>query len=148
MATATEASQQANRSAFDPLRLVVVFLLIAGFVLALFFAHVFEALWARAQWRDPVLIEGLDGWNVSNLLGYVLALVLTALTYFHPRTHALSLEVANELMKVTWPTWTETRVGTFAVIVASVLAATALFLIDTVAYELMVEWLPDLWGRL
>ena len=148
MATATEASQQANRSAFDPKRLVVIFYLLAGFVLALFLAQVFESIWARAGWSNPDVIEGVDGWRLANVLGYALALGLAALAYFHPRSHALSMDIASELMKVTWPTWGETRVGTTAVIVASVVAAIILFFIDTIAYKLMVEWMPALWGSL
>jgi preprotein translocase subunit SecE len=34
------------------------------------------------------------------------------------------------------------------VVVASVIAAVLLFFIDTIAYNLMVEWLPALWGKL
>ena len=37
---------------------------------------------------------------------------------------------------------------TFAVVVASLVAAVLLFFIDTVAYKLMVDWLPAVWGKL
>ncbi|ADO72797.1 preprotein translocase subunit SecE [Stigmatella aurantiaca] len=147
MATATEASQQANRSAMDPKRLVVIFLILAGIVAALFFEHVLGLVWARFGWGDPVLIEGLD-WQVSTLVGYLLALGLAVGTWFHPKSHALAIDIASELMKVTWPTWSETRASTVAVVVASVVAAVILFCIDTIAYNLMVEWLPAVWGKL
>jgi preprotein translocase subunit SecE len=147
MATASEASQQANRSGMDPKRLVVIFYLVAGIVLALFLEHVFGLLWSRFGWSDAELFEGL-GWRVSTLVGYVAALGLVLAAYFHPRTHTLSVDVAAELMKVTWPSWTETRASTLAVVVASLVAAVLLFCIDTVAYNLMVEWLPALWGKL
>ncbi|NOK34834.1 preprotein translocase subunit SecE [Corallococcus exercitus] len=147
MATASEASQQANRSGIDPKRLVVIFYLVTGIVLALFLEHVFGLLWSRFGWNDVELFEGL-GWRVSTLVGYVAALALVLAAYFHPRTHALSIDVASELMKVTWPTWSETRASTMAVVVASLVAAVLLFCIDTVAYNLMVEWLPALWGKL
>jgi preprotein translocase subunit SecE len=147
MATASEASQQANRSGMDPKRLVVIFYLVAGIVLALFLEHVFGLMWSRFGWSDAELFEGL-GWRVSTLVGYLAALGLVLAAYFHPRTHALSIDVAAELMKVTWPSWTETRASTMAVVVASLVAAVLLFCIDTVAYNLMVEWLPALWGKL
>jgi preprotein translocase subunit SecE len=147
MATATEASQQANRSGMDPKRLVVIFLLIAGIVLALFLEHVFGLLWARFGWTDVELVEGL-GWRVSTLVGYVLAAVLVITAYMHPKSHELSLDIAGELMKVTWPTWSETRASTMAVVVASLVAAVILFFIDTLAYNLMVEWIPAVWGKL
>jgi preprotein translocase subunit SecE len=147
MATATEASQQANRSGFDPKRLVVIFLLLAGLVLALFLEHVFGRLWASFGWTDVELVEGL-GWRVSTLVGYVLAAVLAITAYMHPKSHALSLDIAGELMKVTWPSWSETRASTMAVVVASLVAAVILFFIDTLAYNLMVEWIPAVWGKL
>ncbi len=147
MATATEASQQSHRSVMDPKRLVVIFYLIAGIVLALFLEHLFGLLWASAGWNDREVIEGL-GWSISTLVGFALALAITIGLYAHPRTHALSLDVASALMKVTWPTWPETRASTFAVVVASLVAAVLLFFIDTVAYKLMVDWLPTVWGKL
>lgn len=147
MATATEASQQANRSAMDPKRLVVIFLILAGIVAGLFFEHVLGLVWARFGWGDPVLIEGLD-WQVSTLVGYLLAVGLVAATWFVPKSNALAIDIASELMKVTWPTWSETRASTVAVVVASVVAAIILFCIDTLAYNMMVEWLPAVWGKL
>jgi preprotein translocase subunit SecE len=147
MATASEASQQANRSAMDPKRLVVIFLLLAGIVTALFFEHVLGLVWARFGWGDPVLVEGVD-WQVSTLVGYLLAVALAVFTWFQPKTHAVAIDIASELMKVTWPSWAETRASTLAVIVASLVAAVILFFIDTIAYKLMVEWLPTVWGKL
>ncbi|WP_044186080.1 preprotein translocase subunit SecE [Hyalangium minutum] len=147
MATASEASQQANRSAMDPKRLVVIFLLLAGIVTALFFEHVLGLIWARFGWGDPILVEGVD-WQVSTLVGYLLALGLALLVWFQPKAHAVSIDIASELMKVTWPSWSETRASTVAVIVASVVAAIILFFIDTIAYKLMVDWLPAVWGKL
>ncbi|PTL76338.1 preprotein translocase subunit SecE [Vitiosangium sp. GDMCC 1.1324] len=147
MAAASEASQQANRSGMDPNRLVVIFFLIAGIIFALFLEHVCGLIWARAGWSDPTVIEGID-WQVSSLVGFVLAAGIAVGAYLHPKTHALALEVASELMKVTWPTWGEVKASTVAVIVASVTAAVLLFFIDTLAYNLMVEWIPSIWGKL
>jgi preprotein translocase subunit SecE len=142
-----EASQIANRSGMDPHRLVVIFYLMAAVVVSLFLGHVLEGLWAQLGWRDPEIAEGL-GWKVTTLLGVAIAGGAAIGCYAHPRTRRLSLEVAGELMKVTWPSWGETRVSTIAVVVASLVAALILFGIDTVAYKLMVEWLPVLWGKL
>jgi preprotein translocase subunit SecE len=147
MAAASEASQQANRSGMDPKRLVVIFYLIAGLIFALFLEHVCGLIWGRAGWSDPTVIEGVD-WQVSTLVGFVLAAGLAVGAYVHPKTHTLSIEVASELMKVTWPSWAETKASTMAVIVASVVAAVLLFFIDTLAYNLMVEWIPSIWGKL
>ena len=35
-----------------------------------------------------------------------------------------------------------------AVVVASLVAAVILFGIDTLAYKMMVDWLPAVWGKL
>jgi len=147
MATASEASQQANRSAMDPKRLVVIFYLVTGIVVALFLEHLVGLLWAKTGWADREIIEGL-GWRVSTLVGYGLAAAIAIGAYLNPKLHTLSMEVANELMRVTWPTWGETRTSTIAVIVASVISAAILFVIDSVAYRIMVDWLPTLWGKL
>ena len=64
------------------------------------------------------------------------------------RGPGLALETATELMRVTWPSWHETRVSTAAVVVASLIAAVVLFAIDSIAYKTMVDWLPFIWGKL
>jgi preprotein translocase subunit SecE len=61
---------------------------------------------------------------------------------------SLAMETASELMKVTWPSRAETWVSTWAVVIASLVAGILLFGIDTMAYKLMVQWLPALLGRL
>jgi preprotein translocase subunit SecE len=142
-----EASQQANRSGMDPQRLVVISYLVFGLILALFMDHLLGMLWAQFGWRDPEVLEGL-GWKISTLVGVALSAAAAIGAYVHPRTKALSMDVANELMKVTWPSWAETRVSSIAVVVASLVSAVILFGIDTLAYKLMVEWLPTLWGKL
>ncbi len=68
--------------------------------------------------------------------------------WFNPKSRAVSIEVATELMRVTWPTWEETRISTVAVVIASLVAALILFGIDSFSYKVMVDWLPSLWSRL
>ncbi len=147
MASVNEAAQQANRSGMDPKRLVVIFYLLSGVVVALFLSNVLSMIWAQFGFPDPEMIEGLQ-WKVTSILSVVLAVGIGLGCYFHPKIHQLSMEVASELMKVTWPSWAETRVSTIAVVVASLAAAVILFGIDTIAYKLMVDWLPALWGKL
>ena len=147
MANVNEASQQANRAGMDPKRLVVIFYLVAGVIFALFMEHVLALIWAQFGLPDPEPIEGLQ-WRVTALLGVLVAIAAGLGCYFHPRIRQLSMEVASELMKVTWPSWAETRVSTIAVVIASLAAALILFVIDSLAYKIMVTWLPALWGRL
>jgi preprotein translocase subunit SecE len=147
MASASEAAQQANRSGMDPKRLVVIFYMVFGIILALFLDHVLDLTTAELGWRNPEVIEGL-GWKATTLAGFVIAIGLGAGAWTWPKSKQLSIEVASELMKVTWPTWAETRVSTMAVVIASLIAAIILFGIDTLSYKLMVDWLPFVWGKL
>lgn len=143
----SEASQQANRSGMDPTRLVIVSLMVFGIVLALFLDKVLDMVWASASLKNTEVIEGL-GWRVTTVLGVALSAAGAIFVWVHAKTRSLALEVATELMKVTWPSWDETRVSTIAVVVSSIIAAVLLFGIDSLSYKVMVEWLPALWVKL
>jgi preprotein translocase subunit SecE len=145
--SASEASQQANRAEMDPRRLVVISYLVFGVILALFFGHILDAIFAQLGVKNVQLVEGTD-LKLVYILGLVMAVALAAWAWTNARVHALSLEVATELMRVTWPSWEETRISTIAVVIASLVAAVLLFGMDTLAYKMMVEWLPALWGKL
>lgn len=147
MATASDATQLANRSGMTPTRLVVIFLLTSGFVLAMFFDHVLSQAFAGLGWANHEVIEGL-GWETSTVIGVLLGVACVAGSWMWPAARQLLNESAAELMKVTWPTWGETRTSTVAVVVASVITALFLFAVDTFSYHLMVEWLPVVWGKL
>jgi preprotein translocase subunit SecE len=145
--SASEASQQANRAEMDPKRLVVVAYLVLGVIIALFFGHILELAFASLGIGNARVLEGLD-FRAGDILGAVLAGGLAFWSWTNPKTHALSMDVASELMRVTWPSWEETRISTLAVVVASLVAGFLLFFIDSLSYKLMVDWLPHLWGKL
>jgi preprotein translocase subunit SecE len=143
----SEASQQANRAEMDPRRLVVISYLVFGVIIALFFGHVLDALFAQLNIKNVQLVEGTDI-KLVFVIGAVLAAGLAAFCWTNVRIKTLSMEVATELMRVTWPSFEETRVSTIAVVVASIVAAMILFGMDVLGYKLMVDWLPALWGKL
>lgn len=147
MSNPSEAAQQANRTGLDPLRLVVIFFLVATIVLALFLSHVLSLVWGAFGWPNQVLISGPD-WDVPTVLGVLVAVALGVFCYFNKSIRSRPLESATELMKVTWPSWGETKTSTFAVIIASMVAAIILFGIDTLSYQIMVRWLPAMWEKL
>jgi preprotein translocase subunit SecE len=147
VASASEASQQANRSGMDPKRLTIVFYLLAGIVFALFLDQILLLAWEPLGWPNSEVVEGL-GWRVTTLLGLGLSAAAVITCFAHPRVREISLDVASELMKVSWPPWDETRASTLAVVVASVVAAAILYVIDLGALQLMVSWLPALWEKL
>ena len=143
----TEASQQANRAEMDPRRLVVVSYLVFGLILTLFLGRLIELLMAQIGVTNTEIIAG-TGIKLADVLGFVLTAGLAGYAWTNPRINTLSMEVATELMRVTWPSWEDVRVSTIAVVVASLVAAIILFGMDTLSYNLMVKWLPAVWGKL
>ena len=143
-----DATTVANRSAMTPERLVVIFTLFLAIVLVLFLKHVLAPVWVAVGLPDRPLIEGAEEWTYSSLVAVALTAVLIGGAWFSPKIRHLAFETASELMRVTWPSWEETRVSTVAVIVASIVAGVLLFFIDSVSYKLMVEWIPAIWGKL
>ena len=145
---ANDATTVANRSAMTPERLVVIFTLCLGIVLVLFLKHVIGPIWVAVGLPDRPLIEGAEEWTYSSLVAIALTIGLLGGAWANTRVRHLAFETASELMRVTWPSFEETRVSTVAVIVASLVAGVILFFIDSLSYKLMVEWLPALWGKL
>ncbi len=143
----TEASQQANRAEMDPRRLVVVSYLVFGLILTLFLGRLVELLMGQIGVTNTEIISG-TGIKLADVLGFVLTAGLAGYAWTNPRINTLSMEVATELMRVTWPSWEDVRVSTIAVVVASLVAAIILFGMDTLSYNLMVKWLPAVWGKL
>jgi preprotein translocase subunit SecE len=141
-----EASEQANRAGMDPRRLVVITYLLFFIVLGLFLSNVIAPIMAALNIADPRVFT--EDWSLSRILGFVLSAGAFAVAWFNPKIKSLSMDVANELMRVTWPSFEETRVSTFAVVIASIVASIVLFGIDSLAYQLMVDWLPAAWRKL
>jgi preprotein translocase subunit SecE len=143
--SALDASQQANRAGMDRQRLVVISYLVFGIVLTLFFGHLLALAFSSLGVKNSQVVEGAEGLTLSNLLGLGLAGGLGVWAWTNPKVKSLSNEVAEELMRVTWPSWDETRTSTVAVVVASLVAAIILFGMDTLSYRMMVDWLPTVW---
>ena len=139
----TEASQQANRAEMDPRRLVVVSYLVFGLILTLFLGRLVELLMGKVNFTNAEIIAG-TGIKLADVLGFVLTAGGAVYAWTNPKVKQLSLEVATELMRVTWPSWEDVRVSTIAVVVASLVAAVILFGMDTLSFNLMVKWLPAL----
>ena len=131
----------------DPRRLVVIAYLVFGLIIALFMGHMFELLFTQLNFANKKVIEGLD-FSWAFVLGGLITIGIGIWAWVNPRVHTLSNEVASELMRVTWPSFEETRISTIAVIVASLVASVVLFGIDTLALKVMVDWLPHLWGKI
>ena len=116
-------------------------------ILTLFLGRLIELLMAQIGVTNTEIITG-TGIKLADVLGFVLTAGLAGFAWTNPKVKTLSMEVATELMRVTWPSWEDVRVSTIAVVVASLVAAIILFGMDTLSYNLMVKWLPAVWGKL
>ena len=91
------------------------------------FAWVIELI--SPVWDKPII--GGE-FRVSNLLGLVAAVGLTAYFFVRDDIYTSALEIGNELSKVTWPKWPETRTSTIVVIITTLIIAAILGVFDFV----------------
>jgi preprotein translocase subunit SecE len=119
----------------QPKRIVAIAYVLAAIAIGVFLEKVLALVFAYVRVND---FEVAGGWSLSTLIGFGLAALAAAVVWRIPRTQTVSLEVALELRRVTWPTLRETRAATVAVIVASAIAAVVLGLFD-----MMWSWLSS-----
>ncbi len=113
----------------QPRRIVAIAYVFAAIAIGVFLEKVLSLVFGYARVND---FDVVAGWSLSAVLGYVLAAVIAVVVWRIPRTQQVSLEVALELRRVTWPTLRETRAATIAVIVASAISAVVLGVFDMV----------------
>ena len=113
----------------QPKRIVAIAYVVAALALGVFLEKVIELVLSYARVNDFAVI---GDWSLSTVLGFGLAAVAAVVVWRIPRTQTVSLEVALELQRVTWPSLRETRAATVAVIVASAVAAAILGVFDMV----------------
>src|SRR6266511_4247165 len=113
----------------QPKRIVAIAYVVAALALGVFLEKVIELALAYARVND---FEVVGGWLLSSVLGFGIAVAAALVVWRIPRTQTVSLEVALELQRVTWPSLRETRAATVAVIVASVVASVILGVFDMV----------------
>ena len=118
----------------QPKRYVAIFYVLAAIAMGKFFEKLASLVFSYARFNDATLL--VEGWTLSTVIGFVAAAALAVVVWRIPRTQAVSLEVALELKRVTWPSLRETRASTVAVVVASFIAAMVLGVFDFI------------WGRL
>ena len=116
----------------DPKRLVAVFYGFAAIVVGVFLEKVLGIALSYARFNDRQVLFDM---TVSDLAGYACYLAAAAAAFVlwrRPRVQEVSLEVAGELKKVTWPGLRETRAATAAVVLATFVAAVVLGIFDFV----------------
>jgi preprotein translocase subunit SecE len=113
----------------QPKRIVAIFYVLAAIALGVFLERVLQLVFNTAGLNDRNVFSD---WNVSTVLGFAVAAVAAIVVWRIPKTQQVSLEIALELRRVTWPSLRETRAATVAVIVASAVAAVVLGVFDLV----------------
>ncbi len=113
----------------QPKRIVAIAYVLAALALGIFLEKVFALVFAYVRVNDFAI---WGDWSLSTVLGFALAAVAAFVVWRIPKTQTVSLEVALELRRVTWPSIRETRAATLAVIVASAVSAVILGLFDFV----------------
>ena len=111
----------------QPKRYVAIAYVLAAIAIGVFLEKIFALAFAYVRVND---FEVFSGWSLSTFLGFGTAAIAAVVVWRIPRTQTVSLEVALELRRVTWPSVRETRAATVAVIVASALSAVILGLFD------------------
>jgi preprotein translocase subunit SecE len=112
-----------------PRRIVAIFYVLAALVLAVFLQKITALALSYARVNDAAVV---GDWTLSDGIGFALAAIAAIAVWRYPKTQAVSLEIALELRRVTWPSLRETRAATVAVIVASAIAAVILGVFDFV----------------
>jgi preprotein translocase subunit SecE len=113
----------------QPKRIVAIAYVLAALAVGVFLEKVIALGMGYGRVND---FEVGGGWTLSTVLGFALAAVLAVVIWRIPKTQTVSLEIALELQRVTWPSLRETRAATVAVIVASFVAAAILGVFDMV----------------
>ncbi len=113
----------------QPKRVVAIFYVLAALALGVFLEKILGLVLGYVGVNDATVFSD---WTISTLAGFALAAVTAVVVWRIPKTQQVSLEVALELRRVTWPSARETRAATVAVIVASGVAAVVLGVFDLV----------------
>jgi len=114
----------------DPKRLVAIFYVLAALALGVFLQKVVGIAFSYVRWNDRQVLGDLTIQDLGEYACYAVAAGAAVVAWRHPRANATSLEVANELKKVTWPSLRETRAATVAVVLATFVAAAILGIFD------------------
>lgn len=106
-------------------RYVHIAFAIAGLLAAYVLSNFFEMVGGALNFSYPIL-----GLNIWSLIAFAVAAIGTFLFWRDTRSFGFIEECAQELKKVTWPTYEEARTATFVVIGMVALFSVILGLFD------------------
>ena len=118
-------SQKQNSS-----RLVMTFFIVATILTAVFYAKLFAGLFVMLKVKDPAVL-GRDFTNST-----MLALFATVATLYYALRATVAYgfvqQVADELVKVTWPNFEESQLHSKNTIIVTIIISLILFCFDWV----------------
>lgn len=114
-------------------RLVAITYVVFAIVIGLFLEHAlgaaFGAVPALSRLDTPLLGES---WSVTSLIAFAIAAAAAIACWRSEKVYGVSIEIAAELRKVTWPTWPETYQATVVVLIATFICAAILGAFDAI----------------
>jgi preprotein translocase subunit SecE len=111
-------------------RLIAIGYVVLALAAGLFLEHVLLIGFGAFGPTQPLTRPLAGEWTWSTVIGLAITAGAAIWLWTNRKTHDVSLEIASELRKVSWPSLAETRAATIAVIVASIISAVLLGLFD------------------
>jgi preprotein translocase subunit SecE len=112
-------------------RILLLSYLVIGVLLALVIEHLLGGAVSGLRGMD-FLSRSVWGTEMfwSLMIGIVVSVAAGVFCWNSPRVKVPATQVVEELQRVTWPSWAETRASTIAVIAASLVCAVLLGVFD------------------
>ena len=109
-------------------RLVLAFFMVATILTAILLDKLFAAFFALAEIKTPAVL-GRD-FTTSTMFALGMTVVLLFYTLRATVAKEFVKQVAEELVKVTWPTFDESKQNTYYTVVVTMAIAAILFVFD------------------
>ena len=102
-------------------RWVAITYFLLAVLTGLFLEHVLGSIWAAVGWNDIPIVG--DAWTLTTFIGFGISFGATILIVMNRTARTVSLEVVQEMRRVTWPSRHDTQSSTIAVLVTTVILA-------------------------